>query len=429
MRILILDDHVSDGVPLAWKFQMEGHEVWLHSKEKGQTPEGMARIPLSYQPDGAIITGSKLIKDFDLVVATGREFADAAPVWRKKGIPYIGPDKQASRLEIERDHGLRVLENAGVLTPPWKGFRDLGEGERFAKGYGKALVFKPNGVKAPSYMTMVSKNDDNADLIAFMRKCFTVDKELSTAGYILQEKVSGIEMAAGAYFDGIKFVQPIQLNWENKGYAPPPWTGPSTGEMGTHALCQWSPKLFTEVTEKMTPHLQSIGYRGFFDVNCILTKDGPMALEHTPRLGFPMVCLSMTACRTSFASFLVGVGSSKQAMMNVIDPWVVGVLMTTMPHPYEELVKHPEAFSDLPVDGEFSRHLYPVDVKKKGGRYFTGVTGYVAVACGVGPSLQEAKEDAYMRARKINCPYLYCRQDISDRFQKDREELQKRGYV
>lgn len=420
MRLLVLADDVVCGVPITWKAQAEGHTPQLYVKHRSG-PCGQGLVPLvdSY--------GSGPLPD--LVVATGREFPEAEAFYRKKGVPFNGPGPKANLLETDRAHGLRVLEKAGIETPPWKGFHDLGEAERFAKGYGKPLVMKPNGTKAGSFQTYVAKSDNNADLLPFMRKAVDLNKEMQAKGWILQEKVEGIEIAAGAYFNGKTFVKPITINFENKSFAPPPWTGPSTGEMGTHLTLQYTPKLFLEVTEKMTGHLQEIDYRGCFDVNCILTKQGPMALEHTPRLGFPSLCLEMSACRSSFVEFMRGVATGETALMPTIDRWVVGVLLTTMPFPYEDLVKQAEMFAGMPIEGEFSRHLYPVDVQMLNGGYATGQTGYVAVACGVAPTCEEAKADAYKRLRRLRVPYSYCRTDISDRLHQDREELEKRGYL
>jgi phosphoribosylamine--glycine ligase len=48
----------------------------------------------------------------------------------------------------------------------------------------------------------------------------------------LQRRIMGVEVVAGAFFNGKDFIHPICVNFEHKKLFPGD-IGPSTGEMGT----------------------------------------------------------------------------------------------------------------------------------------------------------------------------------------------------
>jgi phosphoribosylamine--glycine ligase len=276
---------------------------------------------------------------------------------------------------------------------------------------------------------MVAEEDDNDDLLSLMDLAAKRNPDLEKEGFLLQEKVEGIEMSAGSYFNGFGWAQPVMCTFENKKLAPKPWPGPTTGEMGSHAFWSYEPKLFTQVTKKMTPFLQEMKYRGDFDINCIITKHGPLALEMTPRTGFPAVCLQMSNFKGDFGEFLYNVAAGEPLTFEPVDRWGVGVLMTCPPFPYDEVLHDPAAFADIPVYGKFTRDIYPLDVDMEDGAYYSSGTGWIAVACGTGPDLTAAKNAAYKRLKTLRVPNAFARSDIGDRFFEEKAELEKGGWL
>ena len=415
MKILVLTKS-GDGLPLAYHLQREGHDVTLYLQEDSPTGKGMIDV----------VHTLPALDRFSLCLCIGRDFCGVAD---KADTPLVGPSKLASKLELDRAYGMRMMEAHGIDTPPWRLFRSTREAARFAGSYGRPLVLKPNGKRAPSHLTFVAEEEDNSDLIPMLDVAKRSNPTLESEGFLLQEKVDGIEMSAGSYFNGLTFSQPVMCTFENKKLAPQPWAGPGTGEMGSHAFWAYSPKLFREVTEKMAPHLREINYRGDFDINCIITKRGPLALEMTPRVGFPAVCLQMSNYDGNFGEFLLNVANGSPAPFVTRQKWAVGVLLTAPPMPYESLLKNEDEFRGLLVRGEWTKDKYPIDVYEEDGSYYSSGTGWIGVACGTGEELGEAQESAYKRLKTLKVANALARSDIGDRFFAERAELQDGGWL
>jgi len=404
-----------DGLAIAWRLKKAGHEVDCCLTEKTKAGRGLVNLVKNPEP-----------KKYDLVVCNGRDFCEFA---ERVAAPTVGPSAAATRLEVDRAYGMRMMEAHGIQTPEWQLFHKLDAAKKFATDYGKPLVLKPNGKKAASMLTIVADRDDNEDLLSLLDLAVRHNPDLEREGFLLQQKIVGIEMSAGSFFNGVTWTQPVMVNFEHKKLAPQPWPGPATGEMGSAAFWAYSPKLFREVTEKMTPHLREIGYRGDFDVNTIITPKGPYALEMTPRIGFPAVCLQMSNYKGDFGDFLWHVAKGKAAPFHPVAKWAVGVLLTCPPFPYEEMIEDDDAFIDIPIYGEFTKDIYPLDVDVQKDAYYSSGSGWVAVACGGGDTLSAAKEEAYKRLRTIKVTNGLARSDIGDRVEKERDTLEKGGWM
>ena len=66
----------------------------------------------------------------------------------------------------------------------------------------------------------------------------------------LQRRVTGVEVAVGAFFNGVRFVTPININFEHKKMFPGN-LGPSTGEMGTFMFWTEPNRLFFQTLARM----------------------------------------------------------------------------------------------------------------------------------------------------------------------------------
>jgi hypothetical protein len=89
----------------------------------------------------------------------------------------------------------------------------------------------------------------------------------------LQRRVTGVEVAVGAFFNGKEFIYPLNVNFEHKKLFPGN-IGPSTGEMGTAMFWSGPNKLFNSTLKKMEAKLASEGYVGYIDLNCIVNGNG-----------------------------------------------------------------------------------------------------------------------------------------------------------
>src|SRR5262249_10250158 len=73
----------------------------------------------------------------------------------------------------------------------------------------------------------------------------------------LQRRVTGVEVAAGAFFNGKEFIYPLNVNFEHKKLFPGN-IGPSTGEMGTAMFWSGPNNLFNYTRKKMEAKLRRL---------------------------------------------------------------------------------------------------------------------------------------------------------------------------
>src|SRR5690348_10936403 len=131
------------GLDFALRCAAAGHDVRLcrHCPKRPERyGEGFKEITivdkwrdhLSWAKEGLIVpTGN-----FTLIHELDR--------WRDFGFPIFGPTWQSARLEIDRLHGMRVAEAAGLAVPEYHLFNSLEETEAFARKSDRGWVFKPS---------------------------------------------------------------------------------------------------------------------------------------------------------------------------------------------------------------------------------------------------------------------------------------------
>src|SRR5262249_32841348 len=157
---------------------------------------------------------------------------------------------------------------AGVNIIPYREFTDFDEAIGYVKANPSRYVIKPSGeAQNVKRRLFVGEEDDGADVVrvleAYKR---AIAHEIPV--FQLQKRVVGVEVAVGAFFNGHRFVSPINVNFEHKKMFPCN-LGPATGEMGTSMFWSAPNKLFNQTLAKMERLLARERYVGYVDLNCI----------------------------------------------------------------------------------------------------------------------------------------------------------------
>ena len=420
LRVFICSTYGESGLAIAKRLLSEGHAPELYILQEDCRACGKGIVPLVEDFPGRFT-------DYDLLVSSDKNFAR---VVSECGIPAFGPNREAEKMEDSRQHGIELMEKHGIAVPPWKFFQKRQDAEKWIKAH-RRCVFKPNGDHAPKMLTYAAKNEDSSDLLGVMEFAEKKYPEVMAEGFVIQQFVDGIEISAGSWFNGVDFLRPIALNFEHKSFGIKPYAGPPTGEMGSVSFYTEKSKLFDETTAKMAPYLKKIKYACDFDINCILTEKGPLALEFTPRCGFPAICLQLSNFDEDFGHLLLNVANGTAKTVKTKAPWVTGLVYTSPPFPYEDEVRNAKDYEGWPVDGPITTDsdIYPIGVEEKDGQIMTTGIGLVAVACGTGKTAKASKEATYKTLDQLYTPYCYARTDIGDRVIEAEPELKKRGYL
>lgn len=224
---------------------------------------------------------------------------------RAKGEAVFGGSEAGDRLENDRQLGQRWFKRAGFTQPESKNFTSLDAGMAYvSKNVDKKFIMKQNG-SAPKSLNHKGKFEGGADMLhhlSEMKKKWN-ESEFGKVDFDLMEIVSGLEIAASAFFNGTDYMKNADgkivgfLNFEEKKEVEHDM-GVTTGEMGTTFIgVDETNEMFQKII--MNPRiinvLKASKFRGVFDVNCIKLDNGDIvALEPTCRFGVPATSYEFT---------------------------------------------------------------------------------------------------------------------------------------
>jgi phosphoribosylamine--glycine ligase len=436
MRILFITQDFS-GASLCARLYHEGHEVRAHvgNPAFSQTLDGW----IEKVPD--LGTGLDWVGKAGLIVCDDNGFGPLQDRLRIAGYAVIGGSAGGDLLEDDREHAQRIFAAHGLRNIPTHAF-DLAENAiRFLETEGGEWVLKFNGHadKTACYVAQLPDSADLLDVLGLNVGASLADAHTETGSasktpakpsIILQKRIRGVEIGVARYFNGTDWVGPIELNIEHKKLFPGD-LGPKTAEMGTLLwyTADEQSRLFREVLAPLKPHLREIGFRGDFDINCIVNEDGAWPLEATTRFGYPAVQAQMALHETPWGEFLKTVADGKSCDLCWRPGYAVVVLLAVPPFPFCakpcDCALNPRGleirFRQPPSAADW-RHIHFEGVKihraANGSEHFyvADSTGYVLHVTGHGPSIEAARAAAYRRAENVVIPRMFYRTDIGERF-------------
>lgn len=424
MKILFLSTE-GNSFPLAMEMMEEGHEVKFFVKNEDEAKAGDGFVPKSKDYKGDISWA-------DLVISDDTGFGQINDLIREKGTPVIGGTALSDALEEDRGIGQRIFSKLGFKTLESHEFKKISEAVQFVEKNPARYVVKVSGeAQEDKTLTYVSQLEDGRDIGPVL---LHMEKKKGISSIELQEAVTGTEVAIGGFFNGKDFLDPVLVNFEHKALMPgdkysptqQKGIGPATGEMGTVGI--WKDKgfkLYSETLEKFVPILKEEGYRGYFDINCIVQNDWENGgyiirpLEMTNRFGWPTLPLQMETMKINdLGELFYGIATGQAEDFKVTNQYSVCVVIGVPPLPYisEELA---ESMSNgMPIifkNPDDKEGICPGDVYLEDEDWIiTGKKGYACVCSAGGDSIQEARNSAYSKVQNIVIPNMMVRFDIGE---------------
>ncbi|MGQ0644118.1 MAG: phosphoribosylglycinamide synthetase C domain-containing protein [Elusimicrobiota bacterium] len=402
----------------------EGHHVryFIESKADKDVSDGFVEK----------VDDWKAQKDWaDLFVFDDSDFGREADALRKDGKAVVGGTPYTDRLEDSRDFGQQEMKAAGMTILPQWNFASFDEAVAFVRANPDRYVVKPSGAaQNEKVLSFVGQEEDGLDVVAILER-YKKSWGAKIKSFQLQKYAAGVEVAIGAYFNGKDFILPACVNFEHKKMFNGD-IGPSTGEMGTSMFFAGENMLFRETLAKMRSRLAEAGFVGYFDINCIATPRAIYPLEFTPRFGYPTLSIQMEGVLSKWGDFLHGIARGEQPVLRTKKGFQVGVVVAVPPFPFEDPASFRKYSEGAVVifKKPMTEGIYPADVKLSEGEWIlTGQTGYVLVATGSGPTMEDASQEAYSRVKNIIIPNMFYRTDIGDRWRRDGDLLRTWGYL
>ncbi len=206
------------------------------------------------------------------------------------GIPIIGPDRKAARLEGSKAFTKAILRDAGVPTADFEVFDDPADALKALQGKPYPLVVKADGLAAGKGVLIVSSREEAEQAIRTIME----EKAFGDAGnrVVLEEFLEGEEASFIVLTDG-ETILPLASSQDHKAIYDGD-KGPNTGGMGAYSPApvvdtSMHEKVMSAVIEPVVEAMNKRGtpYRGILYAGLMIADGTPYVLEFNVRMGDP----------------------------------------------------------------------------------------------------------------------------------------------
>lgn len=445
MRVLFIDSW-SHCIDLAMRCQRAGHDVVYYMKPR---KDGRPILAGDGLLDRKITDFASLAKKWldwaDLILlADNTAYADFLSPYFEQDYPILGPNREACKLELHREAGQESFRKSGLNVIEARIFHDYDAAAAYVEKRGVACVSKPNG-DADKALTYVAP--DAASMLYMLERWKRDSKirhDAKKYGFIIQERIEGIEMGVAGWFGPGGWSQWFEENFEYKKLMDGD-RGVQTGESGTLVRYVKKSKLAAKVLLPCTKMLERIGYVGNASINCMIEPNAePRPMEWTLRFGWPAFHNHLSLTEGDPVQWMKDLLDGLDTLRAKKDGLLsVSVVYSIPPYPYTGTALGKET-SGIPVYHAGDReHIHPVEMMKLADcpvqvgsqvlrlpNYATAGE-YVLVATGTGETISGARLSAYSALRKVRMPNdPQYRGDIGrGRLIKQLPNLQKMGYA
>lgn len=436
MKVFFLERTADGLLDLAVRAKALGHDVKYQCVQYDQfkCPVGRGLVEREHDWRNGVSWS-------DLTVVGGNDYHQMQlDRWRSQGKKIVGSCLACEEWESDRSVGMAVFRKAGIPIAPYREFTDYDTAIRYVKKQDEAFVSKPSGRCDDKAMSYVAKSPE--DLVYMLERWKRSGKRTGEP-FILQEKISGVEFAVGAWYGPAGLYAEYEENFEHKKLMPGD-LGPNTGEMGTVSRWTKKSKLAQVVLQPLEKFLERTGFVGCIDVSVIVDEDGtPWPLEFTSRGGWPALNLETSAFNVDFVEFLHGIASgTPPKSAHIIEQVVCGIVLALPDFPYSHAAR--KEVVGVPMYGLNRRnvnHVHFAQVMlgeapqmREGGIATTpmhvSAGDYVAVVTGMGATVTAARKQAFSHVKQISMPSgAFYRNDIGARLAKDLPSLQSHGFA
>lgn len=435
MNILFISKDLA-GSDLCYRLKEEGHSVRLFIEDKNQKQnlEGMVEKTDDWKKELSWVGKNGLIV-FDCI-----GYGLIQDNLRKDGYSVVGGNKQSDEIENNRQEGLRIISLCGVDSVSSFNFSSAKDAINFVKKNKGCWVVKQNGHVYKGF-NYVGQLDDGKDVIDILQS-YSRNNKKDCHSIDLQRRVKGVEIGVARYFNGKDWVGPVEINMEHKNLCDNN-LGPKTDEMGTLIWYDDNEnnRLFQKTLAKLKVYLQSINFKGDFDIDFIIDRDEIYPLEITARFGWPATQLQIEIHDSPWGEFLKAVADGKPYDLKFKKGYGLVVFVATPPFPYAIQLKkyYPTGrrifFKDNFTEEDL-KHIHFEEVsmrnnKSSGNEYYiSSKTGHVLTVSGMGSTVEEARENTYGIIDKIIIPKMFYRTDIGLKFvREEKKKLEDWGWI
>lgn len=339
-------------------------------------------------------------------------------LFTQRGLTIFGPTAAAAQLEGSKIFMKNFLARHLVPTAKYIETDSLDEAVKFIGTLETPIVVKADGLCGGKGVIIAQSHDEAKVAAADMLS----GSSFGNAGMsiVVEEFLDGYELSVFAICDGKDYIV-LPAAQDHKRLLNDD-KGPNTGGMGAYAPTPLiDDEIYTKLKQRVIePTLkgmkeEGMPFTGVLFIGVMMVKGEPIILEYNVRFGDPE-CEEIMPLLKSPASELfykAATGDLENINIEFYDKYAVGVVMASKDYPYKSSAPAEIVVDEiLHEDIEGNSHISYAGVSREDGKlYATG--GRVLVCVGIGDSIFQARERAYMLVGQVHFVGKQCRTDIA----------------
>ena len=357
--------------------------------------------------------------DLTIVGPEGPLVDGVVDIFKKYELTIFGPSRQAAQLEGSKAYMKNILKKYNIPTAAFIETSNKQDAYDFIDGMKNLpIVVKADGLCGGKGVIIAQSKEEAKK---------TVDDMLNGEAFgeagekvIVEEFLDGYELSVFAICDGENYkILPAAQDHKRVGDGD---TGPNTGGMGAYAP---TPLVNDEIYKKLEDRVikptlkgmqeENAPFEGVLFVGVMVVNGEPIVLEYNVRFGDPE-CEILMPLIESKVSDLFYYGATKQLDkldIKIKNKFAVGVVMASSNYPYSSSAPSIISLSNI-VDEELleNSHISFAGVEKKDD-VLLATGGRVAVCVGLGDTVKEARDRAYLLSSEISFDGKKFRKDIA----------------
>lgn len=341
-----------------------------------------------------------------------------ADIFKEAGVNVFGPSREAAQLEGSKVYMKNFLAKYNIPTARYIETDSIEDAFKFTNSLSAPIVVKADGLCGGKGVIIAQNHDEAKIAISEMLS----GKSFGDAGkkVIVEEFLDGYELSMFAVCDGDDFIL-LPAAQDHKRLMDND-QGPNTGGMGAYAPTPLvDDTLYEKVKERIIrPTLdgmkkENAPFEGVLFIGIMVVKGEPITLEFNVRFGDPECEILMPLMTSSVSDMFLKAATNRLSEIKVefSKQYAVGVVMASENYPYGSSKPAEIILDDVHHEEiENYTHISYAGVSLEDGILYAD-GGRVLVCVGLGDTIKQARDRAYMRCGQVHFAGKKLRTDIA----------------
>ena len=339
-------------------------------------------------------------------------------IFKSHGLTIFGPSKEAAQLEGSKVYMKNFLAKYNIPTAKYIETSSIEEAFKFTETLTAPIVVKADGLCGGKGVIIAQSHDEAKTAISEMLS----GKSFGDAGLkvIVEEFLDGYELSMFAVCDGKDYIL-LPAAQDHKRLMDND-EGPNTGGMGAYAP---TPLVDEELYQKVKDRIirptldgmqkEDAPFEGVLFIGIMVVNGEPITLEFNVRFGDPECEILMPLMTSSVSDMFLKAATNRLSDIKVefSKQHAVGVVMASEDYPYGSSTPAEIILDDTNHEEiENYTHISYAGVSMQDDKLYAD-GGRVLVCVGLGDTIKEARDRAYMRCGQVHYAGKKLRTDIA----------------